>query len=264
MIFKKAPLVTTFSFSAVFNEVGPFLSFPREISRVTEIKTELTTKDRRSPYWVDEMYESSKKLILNFEQQSDDLVEEISQKNIDRILEKYKANKQKLEKNYEEVDDFLVELKKDVILDLNSPTTFFNAKRFYKLSKHMFKTLSKLDGELKTRFKKYNERELQEKLEKRLKNNKKLAKFSIFVSLQLYFIVAYVLADLRNDMEFLTEYKKLLNKFSHFLAKRNLELYEKIFETGEVKYKSQGHPLHKNSSNHNLNTLQSGQPLYDF
>lgn len=254
-MFKKAPLVTTSSFNAVFNEVGPFLSFPGEVSKISKIKTGWTTKDRRTPYWVDEMYKSSKKLVLNFEQKTDNLVEEIIQKDIDTIFKEYKENREDLEKNYKEVDEFLIKLEKDVISDLNSPTTFFNAKRFYKLSKFMFKRISKLDKELEDEIKKYAKQEIQKRLEKELKTKRELARFIMFVTLQPYFIAAYILADLRNDMEFLTEYKKLLNRFSHFVAKRNLELYKNIFKTEEVKYKSQAFNVFKGGLRKSRNAI---------
>ncbi len=198
--------------------------YQKEIDSLSDLIQVGKTGKRRSPMEINEqVFELCKSIILEFDRWVEETQEEIEDLEMEELVDDFEESRSELREQYEEVEHSLTKVNDSVIDDMNSPSTYYSLKKFFEISKLYFQRIMEIDpDELK---------EIEDdRISRIVEDEPFFVKMGILVSFQPYMVRAVLVADKRNDTEFLAEYESTVNEMTRELMGRKEEIYQEFIQ----------------------------------
>lgn len=210
------------SISSANQEYSPVANFPKKYDSPLQVLRAAPKKYRNPVKWINILYEEFSSLLKDFDSEVDSLVDRLNKRdlteNIGEAITKVENNHNKLS---------ILSTYSDKMLEkLNNPVVLFMAQKHFIISDIILNSMDRDKEEIRKEIENRTEKELKEEILK----NKDVFKLGIFVALEKVFINLLLIADMRSDIEFMGNYSRLIDRYSHMVARRFPEKYkEKSF-----------------------------------
>lgn len=195
-----------------------------EISSLSDLIQTGRGKKRKSPMKInEETYQFCRDLILNLDDWVEFTKEQMEEMEVSELIDNFEENKEELKEQYETVGEALTKVNDSMIEDMNSPSTYYSLRKFFDVSKVFFENTLNLDKE---KLREIDRQKLQEMIERDVF----FVEIGVLVSFQPYLVKAVLIADQRNDTEFLSEYERVVDNHIRELFSRNNDWTEEFME----------------------------------
>ena len=211
------------SMRSVGRDWDSFLTVPSQIGNVQDIYLNSRSQRRDIKRDVEGMYRQVKEFIRDFDENTEDYLKEskdnidFEELDIDEIVENAK-------RGHRETGEVLTQVKENLLNEELNPTVYFMTTKHFSMSKIFLEIMEESNIELEE----LNQTDLDNESEK---ENFKLG---VFLALEPILVTSAIVADMKEDEDFLDDYSQLMDRFSFLFSRRYRDEYEKETSLDEV------------------------------
>ena len=226
---------TLFASSArVLQKNAPHIS---EIPSRIDSKSEYWKVDERTNLPVDEVYNFSKRFVLNFEDMTGELVKSLDKSSLREAEKNFSCLTDKAEEIEKGAEYKLkvMEFEKEYFLEeIKNPSVLFSAYKHCMLAKKAFGKIQENSEKVKGDFQELREKENFEEVKM---ENIDFIRAGMFLAAEPILVFSIFQADTRRDLDFTTEYIDLVNDVAFTISRSDPDFYRDAVNLRRDKFK---------------------------